>query len=903
MIKRRYLAIGLLAASSASCGDDSTGTISLTAVTVPAGESGEIIVTAQRTGGSDGSITVPFTTRDGSAVEITDYTAATGSLTWGDGDTEDKTISISIVDDVAIETSEDLVIELGSPSGGFLGTSSMTATILDDDHMGDSYAVTTAGRLMHFDRVEVGRFSYAVDLSGLGTETVLGIDVRPADGKLYAITSGAKLYTIDPTTGVATVKSSLIADPTDASSPFTAISGTDVGIDFNPVVDRLRITTTTGQNLRINVDTGEVTTDTAINGLSTGYGAVAYSNNVAPACRTTLYAIDVATNRFLSQSPPNDGMTNGIGGLGLDATASGGFDVMTDAAGVSSGFALLTVDGVTGSYAIDLASGAATVLRAAVGPLPTGETVVSFAMPALPAATPVTQLAGEVYGVTATGLVSFNRASPAKLCTSRTINGLAAGDSLVGIDMRPATGVLYVLANNAGAGKLHRVDPATGNLSPAIPVSVALQGTEFGVDFNPAADGLRIVSNTGQNLRVTNLTTGAATTDTALNGAGTSAVGAAYTDAVPGAGTTTLYVIDATADRLRIQNPPNSGLLVDVGPLGVDITDVSGFDIDGRDNSAVLVTTTGTTSTLHSLDVTTGTVSASLGVIGGGAPVRGITRVTPQMNLFGVTTDNKLVRISMTDPSMVTTISDPMLMPPVDTITGLAAGEHLVGIDVRPGTNVMYGVGSLGAVYSLNGSTAAANPQGTLSADPLDTTSPFAGLSGTSFGVDFNPTGPIAMRVVSDAEQNLRIPNVAMPKAFTDLPLTPGPVDVSAAAYTNSFAPPAGVTASTTLYVIDVTSGQLMIQEPPNNGTLTAVGPLALTGSLSDPAVPSLNGFDIGGGNNGIALAAFQRPSSTPGVPEAFSRLYRINLVTGAATEIGTGIGGAPLRGLAIQIR
>jgi hypothetical protein len=272
--------------------------------------------------------------------------------------------------------------------------------------------------------------------------------------------------------------------------------------------------------------------------------------------------------------------------------------------------------------------------------------------------------------------------------------------------------------------------------------------------------------------------------------------------------------------------------------------------------------------------------------------------VTPQTNVYGVTTENKLVRINITDPSMVTIISDPMLMPPVETITGLAPNEHLVGIDVRPGSNVMYGVGSLGAVYTLNGSTAGANHLGTLAADPTDTSNPFAGLAGTAFGVDFNPTGPVAMRVVSTAEQNLRISNVSVtpPKAITDLPLTPGPVDVSAAAYTNSFVTPAGMTASTTLYVIDALSGQLMIQSPPESGTLTAVGSLA-AGTLYDAAAPTASGFDIAGGNNGIAIAAFQRPA------EAFSRLYRIDLATGAATQIGTGIGGAPLRGLTVQIR
>ncbi len=866
--------------------------VSLSAATVPSGESGDIVVTASRTGGSDGAISVSYTTRDGTALVTSDYTETAGTLMWGDGDVEDKTITIAIVDDVTIESSEDLVIELGPPSKGVsYGESSVTATIVDDDHMGDSFAVTSAGRLMHFDRVAPGRFSFAVNLSGLGTEKILGIDFRPADGKLYALSDAGKIYTVDPTTGAATPKSTLAADPADTTSPFTALSGTDLGLDFNPVVDRLRVTSATGQNLRINVDTGAVTTDTAINGLSTGYGAVAYNNNVAPACRTTLFAIDVATNRFLSQNPPNDGATNGIGGLGLDATASGGFDVVTDAAGVSSGVAFLTVDGVMGAYSIDLAAGAATVLRAAVSPLAPGETIVSFAIVTLAAATAVTQLPGDLYGVTATNLVSFNRTATAKLCTAKPVNGIAVGDALVGIDMRPSTGVLYVLAKNGTAGKLHRVDPATGNLSPAIPVSVPLQGTEFGIDFNPTGPvALRIVSNTGQNIRVTDLTTGAATADTALNGAGTTAVGAAYTDSLPGAGTTKLYVLDAAADRLRVQDPPNNGTLVDVGPLGVDIGDVAGFDIDGRDNSTIVIVTAGTSSTLHTIDLATGTLSASLGTVAGDA-LRGVTRTTPQTNVFGVTTDNKLVRINLTDPQMVTVVSDPMAMPPTDLITGLAAGETLVGIDVRPGSNIIYGLGSLGGVYTVNASTATANNLGALAADPLDTTSPFAALNGTAFGVDFNPTGPVAMRVVSNTEQNLRIPNLSPPRAFTDTALT-GAADVTAAAYSNSFAG----APTTTLYLIDVTAGLLLTTASPNDGVLTPVGLLAGAGPFADPT--SLTGFDIAGGNNGIAIAAVQKPA------EAFSRLYRINLTTGSATEIGTaGVGGAPLRGLTVQVR
>jgi hypothetical protein len=247
-------------------------------------------------------------------------------------------------------------------------------------------------------------------------------------------------------------------------------------------------------------------------------------------------------------------------------------------------------------------------------------------------------------------------------------------------------------------------------------------------------------------------------------------------------------------------------------------------------------------------------------------------------------------------------MQDPMATPPVDTIVGLAANERLVGIDVRPQTGVLYGLGDLGGLYTLSTFSARANHVGTFTADPTDTFDPFTALSGSAFGIDFDPTGDGLLRVVSTAAQNLRIPNVTMPRVITDgaLASPTGPIDAIAAAYTNSYVTPQGAPASTTLYVIDGRSGQLMIQSPPNSGALTAVGPLG--GAFYDPALPSHSGFDIAGGNNGVALATFRRRSGAGGL-EPFSRLYRIDLATGAATEIGDGIGGAPLRGLAIQVR
>jgi len=902
MLNRVFVAACLIG-TLAACGDDgSSGTINLVMPSAAATEFTDYTVTAQRTGGSSGSVTVTYSTQEGTATPDVDYTVATGTVTWEDGDSEDKTFTIPILEDFLIEQPESFIVSIDNATGGAsIGTDSGEATIADDDHVGDSIAVSSDGTLYTFDKASPNRFTFAVELTGLGSETIVGVDARPADGKFYALTSSGKLYTIDRTTGVATMGATLAADPADTSTPFTGLTGTDIGMDFNPVVDRLRVTSSTGQNLRINVDTGLVTTDTAINGLATGYGAVAYNNSVAPACRTTLYAIDVSTNRFLQQNPPNDGLANGVGGLGIDPTASGGFDVGTDAAGVSTGLALLTVEGKIGFYTIELTSGAATSTGAMY--VPDGESILGFAVATVPATTPVTQLAGELYGATATGLISFNRAATDKLCGSHAFNGLAVGEIPVAIDVRPSTGVLYVLTKTGTAGKLHRVDPASGNLSPAIPISVPLQGTEFGMDFNPTGVvALRIVSNTGQNIRVTDLVTGTASADAGLNGTSTAATGAAYTDSVQGAGATTLYVIDATTDTLAIQSPPNAGTTVAVGALGIDVSDTAGFDIDGRDNSAVIAVTTGASTALHSINLATGAVTPTpLGVIGGGAPLIGIARVTPTTNVFGLTTDNKLFRLSLADPTMVTPVGDPMVSMPVDgTITGLAAGENLIGIDVRPGSNIIYAIGSNGNVYTVNSSTATANNLGPLVADPMDTSAPFSSLSGTSFGYDFNPTGPVALRVISNTEQNLRIPNVSTPTAFTDTVVTPAG-EVTAAAYSNSFVPPAGTTLTTTLYVIDVATGQLMSAANPNNGALTPVGPLA-AGTIFSDGTPSPSGFDIAGGNNGIALAALQLPTATPGTLEASSRLYRIDLVTGAATAIGT-VGGTPLRGLAIQIR
>jgi len=146
------------------------------------------------------------------------------------------------------------------------------------------------------------------------------------------------------------------------------------------------------------------------------------------------------------------------------------------------------------------------------------------------------------------------------------------------------------------------------------PFTPVLVGTEFGFDFNPTVDRIRIVSDGDQNLRINPDTGEAAGTDTALAYAATDAnaganpnvVAAAYMNNADLVTTTVLHGLDSGLDRLVTQNPPNAGTLNTVGATTFDIASVAGFDI-GADGQAVAVSTIGTTdSKLLSVDLTTG---------------------------------------------------------------------------------------------------------------------------------------------------------------------------------------------------------------------------------------------------------------------------------------------------------
>lgn len=179
-------------------------------------------------------------------------------------------------------------------------------------------------------------------------------------------------------------------------------------------------------------------------------------------------------------------------------------------------------------------------------------------------------------------LVRFNECRPERLKKVGRIYGLSGDDkALVGMDFRVQDGRLYGVGDGGG---IYTIDTDSAMATLVSKLTVPLNGTNFGVDFNPAADRLRIVSDTGQNLRHNVNAGGVTVADGMLNytpgTAATGITGAAYTNNDLDANTaTTLFDLDSTLNQVAIQSPPNNGSLAPTGKLQVDADSPIGFDI------------------------------------------------------------------------------------------------------------------------------------------------------------------------------------------------------------------------------------------------------------------------------------------------------------------------------------
>ena len=239
---------------------------------------------------------------------------------------------------------------------------------------------------------------------------------------------------------------------------------------------------------------------------------------------------------------------------------------------------------------------------------------------ALAAAAPRAAEAAEAFYGVAGGntLVTFHSDAPGAVRTATAITGLQPGESVLAIDVRPATGQLYALGST---GRLYVLSPVSGAArAVGDPLSPALAGTSFGFDFNPAVDRIRLVSNGRQNLRLNPENGAVAAEDNPLE----------YREGDPGAGSNpqvtaatygndggALFVVDVARDVLASIEPLNSGQLKTIGGLGLDLGDPASADVSSDGRLWVSGGVAGGSPSLFTADAATGGLSSAGGAISG----------------------------------------------------------------------------------------------------------------------------------------------------------------------------------------------------------------------------------------------------------------------------------------------
>lgn len=520
-------------------------------------------------------------------------------------------------------------------------------------------ASATTTSLVTFQVTAPGTLTATTVITGLGTgQTLVGLDSRPNTGQLFALgyaaaTTQAQLYILNVVTGaLTTVGAALVLN--------LGTNTARIGFDFNPTVDRIRVTGSNNSNFRLNPNNGALAaTDgnlayatTDANAAQTpGVGAVAYTNSYIGATATALYDVDEANSRLTTQSPPNNGVLNTVGGVGLGTLSNSDLDIyFNSTTGTNVTYLTVAPTVTTGNnnsslYTVNLATGA-TTLVGGVGPSLTPP-VTDIALQ-ITRTVPATVTGNLAYALAGTNLITFDTALPGTIRTSLGVTGLAATQTLVGLDVRPFTNTLFALGYDAALAapglnaQVYSINAATG-VATAVGSAVRLElGTgKVGFDFNPTVDRIRVTSSNRANYRLNPTDGTIAATDTQLayattdaNATATPNIGAvAYTNSVAGpvATATALYNYDLRLNILTTQSPPNNGTLNTVGASGIAANaTASSLDLDiyspvAGTNTAYLVANPGTTANtnLYTVNLTTGTATL-VGAIGNGLAARDI---------------------------------------------------------------------------------------------------------------------------------------------------------------------------------------------------------------------------------------------------------------------------------------
>jgi hypothetical protein len=301
--------------------------------------------------------------------------------------------------------------------------------------------VTAATRpdLVLFDTDTPGTLIASRPIAGVNPgELITGVDMRPATGELFAPTSFIRMLSLDPRTG----EMSQLAGPAGLATTPAFSFGAQMGVDFNPTVDRLRLVNEFDDNMRFNpvaytaVDgdggTGGVQPDADLAfdagdpnvGADPNVVAEAYSrNDNDPATATTLFGIDPALNILLTQGgtdgnpSPNIGPLFTRGSLGADVTSPAAMDIVPGAPGSPA-------DGVAYLAAVPAGGGSSTLYDVDIV-APSGQLTSLGAIAGAPLAGMTIALGGGV-GFDATSTVTGEAASQVVVTVERSGETLSA---------------------------------------------------------------------------------------------------------------------------------------------------------------------------------------------------------------------------------------------------------------------------------------------------------------------------------------------------------------------------------------------------------------------------------------------------------------------------------------------
>ena len=222
------------------------------------------------------------------------------------------------------------------------------------------YAVDLGNNFTLFHSASPGTVDRNLPITGLLTgDRIVGIDFRAVDGKLYGVGIDSRVYTVDTVTAV--------ASPVGAT--FTpALDGEHFGVVLDPATDRIRIQSAeSGQNLRLDPATGQVTDVDAVLAYATGDANEGSTPEIAATAVTTgasaaTYGIDWQLDEFVVMSDPNSGQLTSVGSTGVVTLACAALDV--GANGVVYASMTITPGAVNNLYTMNVSTGAATALGA-----------------------------------------------------------------------------------------------------------------------------------------------------------------------------------------------------------------------------------------------------------------------------------------------------------------------------------------------------------------------------------------------------------------------------------------------------------------------------------------------------------------------------------------------------------